>query len=382
MFVDCRLRKIFAFLLCIIIFFVFLVPSVSAETPSVSAKAAIVMCPDTREVLYAKNATERLPMASTTKIMTALLLAEEPDLSKTVTVTKEMVTVEGSSMGLLPGDTVSYRDLLYGMLLASGNDAANTTAIVLAGSVLGFAARMNQRASELGMKNTSFVTPSGLDDENHFTTAYDMALLTSAALENKIFRAACSSKNATLTYGNPPYRRTLSNHNKLLGQYEGLIGVKTGFTKRSGRCLVTAAERDGERVVAVTLNAPNDWQDHTALLDFGFKSVTVCKPTVPDFSDTVPIISGDCDLVRIRCEPVSICLANGSDARITSKVFVPKFIYATINAGETVGKVEYYLDNRLIASSILFSEADVNLKNPNKPFWNRFFNIIKFFWKC
>lgn len=338
------------------------------------------MCPDTREVLYAKNASERLPMASTTKIMTALLLAEQPDLSKTATVTKEMVAVEGSSMGLLPGDTVSYRDLLYGMLLASGNDAANTTAILLGGSVAGFAKLMNERAATLGMKNTSFVTPSGLDDPNHYTTAYDLALLASAALENQIFRAACSSKTAVLSYGNPPYRRSLTNHNKLLNNYEGLIGVKTGFTKRSGRCLVTAAERDGERVVAVTLNAPNDWQDHTAMLDFGFSAVACETLTAPEFEDTLPVISGDCDLVRLRTEPITYCHANGSETTLQTRIILPDFLYATVGAGETVGKIEYYYGDRLITTADIFSVADVSLHNPNLPLGKRMIQYFKLLW--
>ena len=212
------MQKLALFVIIFSLVFCSCIVSVSAsENITVSAKSAIVMCMDTNEVLLEKSAMLKLPMASTTKIMTALILAEQPDLSKTVKVTKQMVTVEGSSMGLLEGDAVSYRDLLYGMLLASGNDAANTTAYVIGGSIKGFAKIMNQKAAELGLKNTSFVTPSGLDDENHYTTAYDLALLASAALKNKVFREACSSKIATLYYGNPPYRRTLTNHNKLLG---------------------------------------------------------------------------------------------------------------------------------------------------------------------
>lgn len=373
-------KKMVVSLLCVGMVFVWATLLVHADSFTVSARAAIVICPDTREVLYAKNASERLPMASTTKIMTALLLAEQPDLSKTVTVTKEMVTVEGSSMGLLPGDTVSYRDLLYGMLLASGNDAANTTAILLGGSVSGFAKLMNRRAVELGLKNTSFVTPSGLDDENHYTTAYDLAILTATALENQIFRAACASKSAVLVFGNPPYRRTITNHNKLLGNYEGLIGVKTGFTKRSGRCLVTAAEREGERVIAVTLNAPNDWQDHTAMLDFGFSAVIAKTLTAPDFDDTIPVISGDCDLVRIRTEPVSFCHANGTEIKPQAKIYLPPFLYATIGAGESVGRIDYYYGTQKIATADVFAVADVSIDNPNLPLMKRIWRYLTLLW--
>ena len=232
--------------------------SLPVSAVSSSAKAAAVINGDTGEALYAQNADMRLPMASTTKIMTSLLLCEHGNLRNEITVTADMLRVEGSSMGLLPGDTVTLHDLLYGMLLASGNDAANVTAIAISGSVTAFAELMNKRAAELGLKNTHFVTPSGLDAEEHYTTARELALLAAFALKNEEFAKAAASKTATLCYGNPPYKRTISNHNKLLKLYDGAIGVKTGFTKKSGRCLVSAARRDGKLAVAVTLCDPDD----------------------------------------------------------------------------------------------------------------------------
>lgn len=369
-----------AVLILVFSFLLYLVCPIAKAEFSVSAKAAIVIAADTLEVLYEKSANQKLPMASTTKIMTALLLAEQPDLSKTVKTTKQMVTVEGSSMGLLEGDTVSYRDLLYGMLLASGNDAANTTAYVLAGSVQGFAKMMNEKAAELGMKNTSFVTPSGLDDENHYTTAYDLALLTAAALKNSAFRTACSSKSAVLYYGNPPYRRTLTNHNKLLGNYEGIIGVKTGFTKKSGRCLVTAAEGEGKRVIAVTLNDPDDWNDHRKLLDYGLEKTVVTEFKNYDVTDVMPIVCGSADLVRVKCEQAKICTAVGTENEIKRKIILPKFIYAPISAGEKVGEIEYYFKDTLVKTSDIFSVADVESYNRKENFQKRFFNNLKVLW--
>ena len=218
-----------------------LFPFVHTNAEMTSAKAAVLINGDTGEIIYSYNENEKLPMASTTKIMTALILCETADLSEEITVTADMLKVEGSSMGLLAGDRVTYHDLLYGMMLASGNDAANVTAISIAGSVEKFAKMMNRRAEELGLKNTHFVTPSGLDADGHYTTAYDLALLAAFALKNEDFAKAASSKSAVLNYGNPPYRRTLTNHNKLLSSFEGAVGVKTGFTKKSGRCLVSAA---------------------------------------------------------------------------------------------------------------------------------------------
>ena len=369
-----------AVLILVFSFLLYLVCPIAKAEFSVSAKAAIVIAADTLEVLYEKSANQKLPMASTTKIMTALLLAEQPDLSKTVKTTKQMVTVEGSSMGLLEGDTVSYRDLLYGGLLASGNDATNTTAYVLTGSVQGFAKMMNEKAAELGMKNTSFVTPSGLDDENHYTTAYDLALLTAAALKNSAFRTACSSKSAVLYYGNPPYRRTLTNHNKLLGNYEGIIGVKTGFTKKSGRCLVTAAEGEGKRVIAVTLNDPDDWNDHRKLLDYGLEKTVVTEFKNYDVTDVMPIVCGSADLVRVKCEQAKICTAVGTENEIKRKIILPKFIYAPISAGEKVGEIEYYFKDTLVKTSDIFSVADVESYNRKENFQKRFFNNLKVLW--
>ena len=375
------MQKLALFVIIFSLVFCSCIVSVSAsENITVSAKSAIVMCMDTNEVLLEKSAMLKLPMASTTKIMTALILAEQPDLSKTVKVTKQMVTVEGSSMGLLEGDAVSYRDLLYGMLLASGNDAANTTAYVIGGSIKGFAKIMNQKAAELGLKNTSFVTPSGLDDENHYTTAYDLALLASAALKNKVFREACSSKIATLYYGNPPYRRTLTNHNKLLGNYEGLIGVKTGFTKKSGRCLVTAAEREGKRVIVVTLNAPDDWNDHKSLLDYGLSKTEVVEFKNNDLTDVLPVISGDADLVRIKSEEKSFCTALKSANNVTRNIILPKFIYTPVSAGELVGRVEYLLESKIIATSNIYSVADLPVNNKKEKFLNRFYKSLNLIW--
>jgi D-alanyl-D-alanine carboxypeptidase/D-alanyl-D-alanine carboxypeptidase (penicillin-binding protein 5/6) len=374
--------KIGAFVLILALVFNLFNITAFAEDLSLSANSAIVMCSDTKEVLYAKSAYEKMPMASTTKIMTALILAEQPDLSKTITVTEQMVAVEGSSMGLLNGDTVSFRDLLYGMLLASGNDAANVTAYALGGGIKGFAIMMNNRAKEIGMTNTSFVTPSGLDDENHYTTAYDMALLTSVALKNSAFRTACSSKSAVLYFGNPPYKRTLTNHNKLLGNYEGIIGVKTGFTKKSGRCLVTAAERDGKNVIAVTLNAPDDWNDHKKMLDYGISVTEVARFLNEDLNDVLPIVGTDADLIRIKYDSAELCVSNKSKELIKKKIILPKFLYAPISAGETIGRIEYYLDNKIIKTSKIYSVADAEIRNKKEKFSVRFLKSLRIIWNC
>lgn len=328
-------------ILCCILAVFLLIDFMPASAVSSSAAAAVVINGDTGEVIYSQNADTRLPMASTTKIMTALLLCEQGDLDREITVTKEMVAVEGSSMGLLPGDTVSLRGLLYGMLLASGNDAANTTAIVIDGSVDKFAERMNDRAKEMGLTDTHFVTPSGLDAQEHYTTARELALIAREALKNEDFAAAAQSEYETLYYGNPPYRRTLKNHNKLLGSYEGLIGVKTGFTKKSGRCLVTAAKRDGKYVIAVTLNDPDDWNDHRSLLDYGLASLQCIELSDDTVYSLKPADAGMSELT-LKSETVSFT-AQSSDG-MNKRVFLPKFYYGGVLSGEKVGEIRYYKD--------------------------------------
>lgn len=352
------MKKIFILLLSIII----LCNSFSVAALSVSARAAIVICGDTGEVLYAKNADIRMPMASTTKIMTALLLCEYGNLEREITVTEEMVAVEGSSMGLLPGDTVSLRALLYGMLLSSGNDAANTTAIVIGGSIDKFVQMMNAKAADLGLENTHFVTPSGLDADDHYTTAYDLSLLAKAAMQNEFFASAASCEYETLYYGNPPYKRTLKNHNKLLASFDGAIGVKTGFTKKSGRCLVSAAKRDGKFVIAVTLNAPDDWNDHNLLLEYGLNSLRTLNVDALDIR-SIPVIGGtkkEADLVY-----ESLTFSATENATLNTIVSLPHFLYAPIKKGETVGKIYYYCNDELIGEIPIKVKNSISHNNPS-----------------
>ncbi len=337
------------FIACLIIVAV-LFTAIPFYAVGTSAKAAVVINGHTGEIIYAHNADQRLPMASTTKIMTALLLAECNTPEKEIVTTKEMVTVEGSSMGLLEGDRVTYNDLLYGMLLASGNDAANTTAICVGGSVDNFVRMMNQRAKKMGLSNTSFETPSGLDGENHYTTAYELALIAREAMKNPDFKAAASSKSARLCYGNPPYHRTLTNHNKLLSSYEGLVGVKTGFTKKSGRCLVTAAERDGEYVIAVTLNDPNDWSDHRNLLDYGFQKINVALCEAPELAP-ISVAGGAEKTVSVSSESAQVGIGDGGEVNVRIKV--PAILFAPVKAGQCVGTVEYFVgDTRIHTADV------------------------------
>lgn len=341
---------------------------------TVSAKAAVLIEADTGRVLFAKNKDECLPMASTTKIMTALITLEAGGLDTPFVVDENAIQVEGSSMGLQKGDTVTLRTLAYGMLLPSGNDAANAAAVRIAGSIEEFAVMMNTRAEAIGMKDSHFVTPSGLDDEQHYTTAHDMARLARVALKNTAFREICSSDTAKVEFGNPPYERWLKNHNRLLWEYKGTIGVKTGFTKKSGRCLVSAAERDGVRLIAVTLNAPNDWQDHTKMFDYGFGNVER-KPFDVSYEDIrINIVGGTTDSIGVVPLTMPTVSAGAADlSRITQLVLVEPFYYAPVQAGDAVGKILLYLDGEEIGSCTLIAkdEAAQKITEIKFTFWEK-----------
>ncbi len=367
------LKKILALAIC----FGIIYTGFNVAAVSVSAKSAVVLCADTGEVIFSKNADTRMPMASTTKIMTALLLCEYGNLEKEIVVTPEMVAVEGSSMGLLAGDTVSLRSLLYGMMLPSGNDAANTTAITVGGSIEKFVDMMNERAEDLGLKDTHFETPSGLDGENHYTTAKELALLAREALKNENFKTAVSSRYETLYYGNPPYRRTLKNHNRLLDSFEGATGVKTGFTKKSGRCLVSSAERDGRSVIAVTLNAPDDWNDHKLLLEYGLSNVKSFTPNI-DFQTELRVINGVKERVKLTYNAplISVC----DDSKIEYKTDISENIRAPFEEGTRVGSLCFICDGRVIDSVSVYTAEGVDEKEmPKLRFSDIFKNILSNF---
>lgn len=358
-----------------------LCPVARAAGPEVSAQSAVVLTADTGAVLFEKDGHTPRPVASTTKIMTALLALEaaQEQGDPLVDITQEMVAVEGSSMGLQAGDSISLTGLAAGMLLASGNDAANAAALYLDGSLESFAARMNQRAAALGMEDTHFVTPSGLDGEDaqglgHLSTAYDMALLARAALEDQAFRQLCSSPSLAVEFAEPVKRVTYTNHNKLLTQYPGCVGVKTGFTKEAGRCLVSAAERDGALLIAVTLNAPNDWEDHTALLDYGFSQMEPYQLAGGDVRLTVPVVGSPVEVMSLRgSNGGEVTLLLGQGAQVERVVRVPKFLYAPVEAGEQVGEICWYLEGQLLGSAPLTAPGAAPLQEKAPSLWERLF---------
>ncbi len=340
------------FITCIVFVSLFAFSAKGLDCCDLSAECAAVMCVQTGELLFQKNAHSRHSMASTTKIMTSLIALEQNTPDRIITADSASITVEGTSMGLQAGDKITLKSLVYGMLLLSGNDSANLTAKAVGGSIEKFALLMNKRAGEIGMKNTHFVTPSGLDDEKHYTTAYDMALLGCEAVKNPAFVNICSKKKAVVCFGNPVAEHTLYNHNKLLSYYDGALGIKTGFTRKSGRCLVSCAEKDGVMLVAVTLNAPSDWSDHKKMLDFGFSQINEKK--VGEKSVSVPVTGGEQKSVTASSLETTLCKES-----ITKHIFIEKFLYAPVKKGSVVGQVRYFSGGKVIETVPLVADSDV-----------------------
>lgn len=338
-----------------------------AAPESISAVSAILIEADSGTVLYEKNADEQRAMASTTKIMTAILTIEAGDLDREFVADSYAIRVEGTSMGLQEGDRVSRRDLLYGILLPSGNDAANAAAVDVGGSIGGFVEMMNAKAEELGLESTHFVTPSGLDADGHYTTARDLAALTAYAMKNDIFRSIVCCSSAEVEYGNPPYMRTLYNSNKMLTRYEGAIGVKTGFTDNARRCLVSAAERDGVTLIAVTLNAGDDWNDHTKMLDHGFARV-FSYPLELNCSERVAV-AGTGQSVEVYAEEAEISLLPEQRERLTRRVLLPRFVYGDVRQGDRLGCIEFSIDGRVIKSCPLYAASSVTADREELTAW-------------
>ncbi len=353
------MKRLLACFLALILLFSLTLPC-SAAAPSVSAKSALLMDAATGQVLYQKNAFVRLPMASTTKIMTAIVAIESMALEKEIEVSPEATGIEGSSIYLYPKERLTMEALLYALLLESANDAATAIAIAVSGDVESFVQKMNEKAATLGLINTHFDNPHGLDGETHYTTAYDLARLASYALSNEIFQKICSTYKMKIPLNTDEGVRVLVNHNKMLHLYEGAVGVKTGFTKKSGRCLVSAAKRDGLLLVAVTLHAPDDWKDHTAMLDFGFSRYTrVTYAQKGAYTVSLPVVNGKTDtLTAVNSETLATTLPKGH-GEITCRVEAPRFLYAPVNAGDVIGRLVCICDGEEIAACDLIAKETI-----------------------
>jgi D-alanyl-D-alanine carboxypeptidase/D-alanyl-D-alanine carboxypeptidase (penicillin-binding protein 5/6) len=356
-----NIKRALSVLVTVLLFASFIVPRVNAEQIGVSAASAILIEAEGGRVLYEKNADVRRGMASTTKIMTALVALESGNVDRTVTVPADAVGVEGSSLYLVAGEKMTLRQLLYALMLRSANDVAAAIAIAVGGSVEGFAEMMNGRAEKMGLENTHFENPHGLDGDGHYTTARELAIITAEALKNEDFVRIVSTFSARLPLDGVPDRRVVVNHNRLLSDYEGCIGVKTGFTKKCGRCLVTAAERGGVRLIAVTLNAPDDWSDHKRMLDHGFGACKRVRLSL-EASGRVSVVGGIGGSVGYLSDgEAAVTLPYGTDG-LRMAVELQRFYYAPINEGEILGRIAYYDGDTLVAENPIVATESVKAK--------------------
>ncbi|MBQ6809723.1 MAG: D-alanyl-D-alanine carboxypeptidase [Clostridia bacterium] len=357
-----------------------ILPLKTAAEPEISAKSGIVIELNTGIILYSKNSQEALPMASTTKIMTALIASEIGDLEAQMTVSEKAASVDGSQMGLLAGQTLSLEDLLYMMMLKSANDAAEVIAENLCGSVEKFVELMNEKAQKLGCKSTHFENVHGLPNENHYTTAEELAKIAAAAFKNVTVREIVGTKTKKLDY----FSIVLENSNKLLNSYPYACGMKTGFTKAAGRCLVSAARKDGITLIAVTLSAPDDWNDHTKMLDYGFSRVSTYEVVgAGEFSAEVPTLNGEKAARLINTQGGYGLAVDRTPLTAEIKANLPKMIFAPATAGKTEGSISIIVNGKIFHTAPLAIAETVCEKYSEMSFWEIFwyrFRKIFFFY--
>lgn len=346
------MRKFTGIVLSLALIFAVKIPA-RAEL-AVSAKAAILMHADSGRVLYEKNADEHMLIASTTKIMTAIVVLEHCELDDLVEVDSRSAGIEGSSMYLKAGESYTVEDLLYGLLLVSGNDAASALALHVADSMEEFAELMNAKAAELGMTESSFKNAHGLDEEGHYSTARDMAKLAAYCIGNEDFARIAGTVSHTVG------EQTLVNHNRLLREYDGCLGLKTGYTMAAGRTLVTCAERDGARYVCVTLNDPADWDDHKALYDWAFANYSFAEVIPAGLSYEVPLISGAEMTAPAETEGAAYALIQNGES-YDMELELPAFAFAPISEGDRAGRAVACSDGQEIASVRIVYSEDVEV---------------------
>ena len=361
--------------------------STETNLPNINSRAAVVIDRATNTILYGKKENEPRKMASTTKIMTCLLIVENCDLSETIEVSKKSAGTGGSRLGLKAGDKITINDLLYGLMLCSGNDTAVALAEFTGGSIEGFAEMMNNRAKELGLENTHFVTPHGLDSDDHYTTAYELAKLTNYALNNEIFAKIVGTKTYTVTING--YPKTISNTNELLGNLNGVYGVKTGFTNGANRCLVTACKRNNLDIICVVLGADTKkfrTKDSIKLIEYSFKTFTPVdvqelinekfdkwkKENINCFE----IIKGQTRNVELKINPLEYStfpINNNSIKDLNILINCKQILNAPILKETNLGKIEIYVGTELLTSCDIILNNNIYKKN----IYNYFTEILK-----
>ncbi len=325
-----------------------ILPAVNT-TKAKSYSSEIVMEVSTNRVLYESNATEKKFMASTTKILTAIVVIENCNLSDVVTVTQKTVGVEGSSIYLEVGEKISVKDLLLGLMLRSGNDCAETLALHCSGSIEDFAKLMNEKAIKIGAKNSNFVNPHGLHDDNHYTTAYDLALISCYAIKNPTFKEIVSTKSAKISFSTHDYVRHITNKNKLLFKLEGCTGIKTGYTKKAGRCLVTSCNRNGMEIVSVVLNCAPMFERSSDLINNTFLGYKLYKLVESDnILDFIKVKNSDKKVgIHIKND-IILPLTETERNDISIYYDYPKEIELNAEKEQEIGEIKIYSKNNLI----------------------------------
>lgn len=363
--------------------------TVSNEEPITHSKHIIVIDRKTLSVLYEKDAYSKTAMASTTKIMTCILALENISLNNTITVSKEAATIHGSTLGLHINDEITINDLLYGLMLRSGNDCAIAIAEAVSGTTEDFALLMNKKSKELGLENTNFVTPNGLDDDNHYTTAYDLALLTDYALKNETFRKIVSTKTSNIYING--YPRTISNTNELLGNTEGVYGVKTGFTFNAGRCLVSSCKRGEMDIIVVVLGADTKkirTSDSYNLINYIFKNfsyIDVSSTIQTAFNNYLSYNSNNFILEKTNTKPIleldepsnyKFPLKFNGNIKLNTKIHtISKFSPKTEN-GSKVGTLYLYNNDNLLCEVNIVLKNDLIANSWHYYFKNIFKNLF------
>jgi len=349
-----------------------------------NSRAAIIYERNSGMILYEKNADSVRPMASTTKIMTCIIILENADLNKVVTISSKAAGIGGSKLNLKKGDKITIHDLLYGLMLRSGNDAAIALAEEVGGSVEGFAELMNKKALELGLKNTHFVTPHGLDSSEHYTTASELALLTDYALTIPKFREIVGMHSYILTINGQS--RTINNTNELLGYLDGVYGVKTGFTNGAGRCLVTSTKRDNMDIICVVLGADTKkfrTQDSMKLIEYAFKNfelVDLNNKFIEIFENSnienkISVIKGKEQHLQLELQDFHtlVCVRKMDIENIKFTLNVSDTILAPVQQGHIVGSISAMIDDNIIMSKNICIKKEIPAKN----IWNYMIEMFK-----
>ncbi len=353
-----------------------LIPIKRASALATSAQSAVLIELTTGNALYEQSADTRLPMASTTKIMTAYVALKHGDIGDLVKIPLEAQGVEGSSLYINEGEIYSLDELLYGLLMHSGNDAATAIALHISGSVEDFADLMNEEAALMGLKDTQFKNPSGLDAQGHYTTARELAVIMAHALEYKDFIRYISAKSYTIEESESHPVKLLYTKNRILQSYEGAIGGKTGYTISSGRSLVTAAERKGVTLIAVTINDRDDWDDHAAMFDYGFSKAVVIDPMDYVASGYILPVAGGGSIKLHPTNVEPIVMTSGEAADVSVKILLPNFVYSGISIMQQVGEAHIFVNGELASVVPIRASESIMEKKEEKSIFQLLFELF------